>query len=111
MMRISSSVIIFVVTFTADSALDSLSSMTSSTGYFFLPTAIPPAALTSSSHSWAANFVPSPTLGMSPVSGALIPIRIVGSFAQPVENANAAARTQMHNTNHFLIADSPFFFR
>jgi hypothetical protein len=71
-----SSVIILVAAFTADSALDSLSSRTSSTGYFFFPTVNPPAALTSSSHIWAANFVPSPTLGISPVSSALIPILI-----------------------------------
>ncbi len=59
----SSSVIILVATFTADSALDSLSSMTSSTGYFFPPTARPPAAFMSSSHIWAANLRPLAHLG------------------------------------------------
>ncbi len=100
----SSSVIILVLALTADSALDSLSSITSSTLYFLPPTSMPPAALTSSSHIFAANLVPSPTLGISPVSGAFIPILMVsGPFGPQATNNSATTKHEMIATVNSLV--------
>jgi hypothetical protein len=99
MARTSSSVISLVLALTADSALDSLSSITSSTLYFLPPTSIPPAAFMSLSHIRAAYLVPSPTLGISPVSGAFTPILMASGPAAytsgPAANNKMTAAVKM----------------
>jgi hypothetical protein len=55
----------------------------------------------SSSHIWAANFVPSPTLGISPVIGALIPILIVFDLLQ-TEGAKTRQITRHETTKMSL---------
>ena len=103
----SSTVISLVAALTADSALDSLSSTASSTLYFLPPTSIPPALLTSSSHIWAANFVPSPTLGMSPVISALMPIlRVTAFWATAAVTMTMLASNSTETTTIFFMPSS-----
>src|SRR5271157_1941712 len=97
MARTLSWLISFWAAAAADSALSSLSSTNKWMGYFLSPSFRPPSWLTWAARSSAAFLQESPTVGLLPVSSALIPRRISFSGARPQPAARQSTRVRIIN--------------